>query len=379
KGDLVKLELGYGEGNPNDNIRGAGTNIYRYLGDDATVDLATQDYTGFDFISTAGNTTLNNGDLVKLVAGYGDDDEFDNIKGDGLRTYRYVDGSGVLRNLATQDYTNTALWDSVDAQWESVGSARLTTQDYGNIALWRQVNLAKSPIEVQAYVLDSSITSSGNLKSEAVSSQRIDALVIAGAVAASAGGTGVSVAGAGVAAVNLISANVSSFIDGAGTGATIIEAGTVSVTAMDTSTINAITGAATLAAGFGGTGVAIAIGVSVAHNSISNEVSAFIVNVDDVNDVVKATSGAITIAATESASISTISTAAAVSIAIGGTGVAISGAGAFAANTILTRTNAYVMDSNLVTQASGDVVISASDTSTIDATVAAVAVAVAGG
>ena len=59
---------------------------------------------------------------------------------------------------------------------------------------------------------------------------------------------------------------------------------------------------------------------------------------------------------------------------------AISGAGAAATNTILNRTNAYVEDSILTTTAlAGDVLISATDTSTIEAVVAAVAAAVGGG
>ncbi|MBT7080527.1 MAG: hypothetical protein HN929_03510, partial [Chloroflexi bacterium] len=368
EGDLVKVDAGY------DKNKGIGTTIYRYLGDDDDlVNLAAQDYIGYDYASGAGNTTLNNGDRVKLVPGYGTDDDSDNIKGDGMAVYRYLGGSDVDRDLSAQDYTDTSLWESVDVLWESVGSARLTTQDYGNTDLWRQVNLDEASIAVNAYVLDSSIMSNGEVKVEAVSTQTIDAIVISGSVAASAGSTGVSVAGAGSGAINLISADVMSYING--NGELGIDAGSISLKAEDKSTINAITGAATLAAGFGGTGVAVAIGIAAAHNSISNEVSSYIINADDVN----AKSGGISIQAIESSSISTITTAASLSVAIGGTGVAVSGAGAAATNAILTKTNAYVMNSDLSTTLSGNVIISASDTSKIDATVAALAAAVAGG
>ena len=47
-----------------------------------------------------------------------------------------------------------------------------------------------------------------------------------------------------------------------------IVAGSIAATATDNSTITATTGAASLAGAFGGTGVAIAIGIAVAQNSI---------------------------------------------------------------------------------------------------------------
>jgi len=354
KGNRVKIESGVRAGN-----------AYEYVAED--VDL-------YKYTSADGFTVLNNGDLVKLESGYGEDDPDDNIKGAGTTIYRYIGGNDVEIDLGSEDYTNSDIAAGDPDLWESVGSARLTMQDYGNTDLWRQVNLEESPIEVQAYVLDSSLKTDGILSVKAVSNQIIEALVISGSVAASAGGTGVSVAGAGVGAMNLISANVRSYIDGDGDG---IKAGSISLNADDTSTIKAITGAATLAAGFGGTGVAVAIGVAVAHNGISNDISSFITSAENS---VSTTSGAITISAKESSSISTVTTAASVSIAIGGTGVAVSGAGAAATNSIQTRTNAYVEDSVLSTTGiAGDVIIEATDSSIIDATVAAVAVAVAGG
>ena len=341
KGDRVKIEDGVKSGY-----------IYEYIGE--SVDL-------YKYTTGDGTRTVSKGDLVKLNAGY------DKTKGAATTIYRYI-GDAASVDLGNQDYSNKTLW-------ESVGSSRLTTQDYGNTDLWRQVNLVGAPTEVQAYSLNSSITAGGAFTITANASQSIEALVVAGAAAVSAGSSGVAVSGAGAGAINQISSNVKSFIEG--DGATGIEAGTMTLTASDKSTINAITGAASLAAGFGGTGVAVAIGVAVAHNSISNDVSSFIVNADTL---VKATTGAITILASESSSINSITAAASLSAGFGGTGVAVSGAGAAATNTIQNRTNAYLRNSVLTTTgAAGDVIITATDTSSIDATVAAVAVAVAGG
>jgi hypothetical protein len=188
----------------------------------------------------------------------------------------------------------------------------------------------------------------------------------------------VSISGAGAGAVNIITIDVKAFIEGdipIGDGETAgIKASSVTISAQDTSRISAVTGAASLAAGFGGVGVAVSIGVAGAYNQISNEVAAYIA---DANDGVKTTGGDITIQAIEAATINSLTAAASLAIAIGGVGVAISGAGAAATNVIMTTTEAYVLNSNL--DSSGGVTISASDTSTINAIVLATTAAIAGG
>ncbi len=81
--------------------------------------------------------------------------------------------------------------------------------------------------------------------------------------------------------------------------------------------------------------------------------------------------------AIESASIRSISFAASVAIGGGVVGIAVSGAGAQATNVILTRTNAHIDTSSIVT--TGAVNVSADDTSTITALILAVVVAVGAG
>jgi len=248
-------------------------------------------------------------------------------------------------------------------------------QDYGNNNLWQRVNLAESPNEIRAYLLNTSVDAGGTLEVEALSESTIDAIVVAGSVAVSGGGTGVSVSGAGAGALNKISNDVAAFIQG--DGATGISAGAITLIADDDSTIDAFTGSASLAAGFGGTGVAVAIGIAGAYNTISNDISSYITAADNG---VGATSGAINISATETADITSYTVAASLSAAIGGTGVAVSGAGAAAVNSILNRTNAYVEDSTITTTGTeGDMTIAATDSSSIEATVGAVAASFAGG
>ncbi|MHC4336123.1 MAG: hypothetical protein ACYSUV_20600, partial [Planctomycetota bacterium] len=114
--------------------------------------------------------------------------------------------------------------------------------------------------------------------------------------------------------------------------------------------------------------------MALAHNEIRNEVEAYIDNVSKVETL----SGAITLIAVETATIDAISAAASASVAIAGkAGIALSGAGAEARNVILTKTNAYVEDSTLIS--ADDVILNASNTSTVTATIATGSVAVGGG
>ncbi|MCK9231001.1 MAG: hypothetical protein M0P18_10020, partial [Syntrophales bacterium] len=248
----------------------------------------------------------------------------------------------------------------------------LKTQDYGNTDLWKQVNLVQSPVEVRAYTADSSIDATGNLTMTATSDQSIDALVVAGSAAASGGSVGVGVSGAGAGAVNRITTHVKAFIEGDGSAG--IVADSVTLLAEDTSRISAVTGAASLAAGLGGVGVAVSIGIAGAYNEISNDVAASIYNADNG---VKATRGAVTIEAVEAAAINAITAAASLAVSAGFVGVSVSGAGAGATNVILTKTNASI--DNSIVQSFGDLVVSAGNTATITAAVLTASAAVSGG
>jgi hypothetical protein len=148
----------------------------------------------------------------------------------------------------------------------------------------------------------------------------------------------------------------------------------VAIRAEDTSSISAITGAASLAAGFGGVGVAVSIGVSFAFNEVANDIAAYLHHADTG---VRTTEGAITVQATEAAAINSVTFAASLGVAIGGVGVSVSGAGAAATNFIFNTTDAYV--SNSVLDSAGGVTVDASDRSTINAVVAAQTASIAGG
>jgi hypothetical protein len=223
------------------------------------------------------------------------------------------------------------------------------------------------PAEVQAYVQNSSIDAAGALIQNATADQTIDAGVGAGAVGISAGLASGSGVGAGASAENKIATLVKAYIDG--DAATGISAGSITLTALDTATITSDVAAVSLSGSIGLISGAVSIGVSLSRNHISNEVAAYIANADNTGTTV----GAIALNATEEATITTTSTAVAMSAGAGLISVAASGGGADAINVILTRTNAYIANSDV--SSAGDVTLTALDTSTIDATVVGISTA----
>jgi hypothetical protein len=258
---------------------------------------------------------------------------------------------------------------------DTPGENFLLRQDYGDRTRWEQVNLVKNAADVRAYVENSSVDADGDLTLDAVSDQRIEATVLAGSVAISGGTVGVALSGAGASAANRIATQVQAFIDrDRDAGATGITAHSVALKADDTSVIDALVGAASIGAGVGAVGVSLSIGVGLAFNEISNEVSAFIRDADGTlagptDAGVITTGGGITVEALEDATIHATAAAASASAALGAVAVSLSGAGAFAFGVILTDTEAFVEDS--VLDSAGGVLISAVNDADIDAEVIA--------
>lgn len=237
---------------------------------------------------------------------------------------------------------------------------------------------AYAPLEVQAYTRDSSVDAGRDLKLTATSVQDIDAIVGSGSVAASAGGfAGIGLSGAGAVATNRVAANVMAYLDGTdpggdGLGTMGVIANTISLTARDTSAIDATVGTASVGAGFGLVGAAVSVGVSLATNEVNNQVSAFIANAAGNGQSVKTRGGGdLTILAREEATIHATGVAASASISGGLVGVSFAGAGVDVTNAIRNKTHAYIANSAIGTSANrvGDIALSATDTSSIDATV----------
>lgn len=209
-----------------------------------------------------------------------------------------------------------------------------------------------TPFEVRAYVQNSSIdASSGNLTQTATSASTVTSTVVAASAAVTAESEfGVGLGGAGADSTNHVAMWVQAAIDGDRSDG--IHATGISLIADDTSKITAITVGASLVASVAGeTGGAIAVGVSLAENKISNRIEAAIKNADNV-----VSTDPVTLSATDHSSIHTVSVAASVAVALSKeAGFSASGTGAESTNRITTKTNAWVQNSALT--ASGHVTI----------------------
>ena len=123
----------------------------------------------------------------------------------------------------------------------------------------------------------------GAVTLDAVSSETIDALTVTGSVAIAAGGsTSVGATGAGVYTENRISSDIRAFIDGDIDVDTtdVLNADSVALRASDSATIEANAAAASIGGAFGSTGVSVSIGSATAYNEITNQVDAYIANID---------------------------------------------------------------------------------------------------
>ena len=229
---------------------------------------------------------------------------------------------------------------------------------------------------VDAYIATSNINAA-SVAVAATSQQSISALTAAVAVAISGGdGSGLGVSGAGAVALNEIDLSGQRYHRRFG-DRQCRPAGhyddadlrhhhdrrSVTVTAEDSSAIDALVAAAAVAGGFGGEdGLAVAIGVSFARNSITNPVNAAITNVLQLTT----SGGAVTVAATEAAQIDAETYAAAVALSGGGTtGGAVAGGGAIAWNVIGVDTTATISGTTIgrTGNAAGDIIVTAIDSS----------------
>ena len=222
--------------------------------------------------------------------------------------------------------------------------------------------------------IDDSAVFAGAVDVSATSSETVDALVLAASVAisgSSQAATGFT--GAGAFAFNEIALDIGATIDG-GAVDPLSSAG-VSVAAADTSTIEATVFAGSVAGGFSSeNATTVAIGVSFARNSITNPVTAYIEDVP----LLTTGGGAVSVTASEDATIDAISSA--IAIGVSGSGensVAFAGGGALAANFVEATAEAYVDGSTLGDSAAqvGAVTVTATDSSAIEATIAALALA----
>ncbi len=239
---------------------------------------------------------------------------------------------------------------------------------------------ANSGQYLQAFIDNSAISAAGAVSLLANSTLTVRAQAIAGAGGVG-GGTGeglsLSLAGAGVGTVNSISSQILASIQN-GSSVTALSgggnAGDVAVNAIDTSTISAEAVGAAISVGVsgGGNSGSLSIGAAVSQNQIANKVTG------QIDSSTVSASGALSMQGTETPTITATSVAASLSIAAANmTGIAISGGGASAQNTILSDAKALITGSTVSTGGAADVI--SGSTSHITASVTTVSLAGGGG
>ena len=152
--------------------------------------------------------------------------------------------------------------------------------------------------------------------------------------------------------------------------------------ATDNSSINAAAGAAAVAAAFGKVGVAVSVGVALAHNTIETDVLAAIREVDGTNARLAATDN-IDVLADNNAVIESTAAAAALAISAGVVAVSLAGAGAYAENDIGFSSTATIVNSTIEGASSdagaADVNVIATSDTEIEALIISAAAAVSVG
>ncbi|MBT7080530.1 MAG: hypothetical protein HN929_03525, partial [Chloroflexi bacterium] len=233
----------------------------------------------YDYTTNQAPSAIRTGDMVKVLNGVRNGDVYEYIGEDTIRKSKYDDSSE----------------DGAPSEQEIY----LSKQDYGDTKLWKQVNLVQIQAPVQAYAKNSSLNAEGQINLNADAVQKIEAIVFSGSAAIAGGGIAAGLSGAGANAVNSISMDVKSFIEG--TGENAINGTDISLSASDDSSIDATVFAGSIAASFGAIGGSVSIAVAIADNSIDNIVNAYVDSVVMGTDETPA--GNLTVTALEKAEI----------------------------------------------------------------------------
>ena len=243
------------------------------------------------------------------------------------------------------------------------------------------ISVAINDVEdkVFAYIDDSTVTAtSHDVDLSAKETAVIKALTIGGAIAVGVGGSGAGVGAAGAGSGNTVKNQVYAYVQDNST-VTTVTSGSVSLIATDNSKITADGGGISLAGEAFTSGAAVSLGVAAANNDIENIVKT---NVD--TSTVKAATG-VSLSASETAIITTLSIGGAVGAALAaGGGAAVVVAGADSENTIKNQIYSYVSNSKMsksqgVFAGNGSVSSSATDNASIVSNAGGAGIAVAGG
>ncbi|MCJ8339824.1 MAG: LEPR-XLL domain-containing protein [Pseudomonadales bacterium] len=327
---------------------------------------------------------------VSVAAALGSNGASVSLSGGGADAHNNVTGSTAASVIDSAIYSsaavniNAANTSTINAKVAAVALAVSVGDPAIGVAIGAAVSrndigTSSSRYGLSAYLQDSSVDTSGALTVSSINTMTIDAGVGAGAMAiASSTGAGISGAGSGVSTVNNINADISAVVM-APSGAKSILASSLNIYAEDTSKITAVGVGASIAGSYAASdpSVALAIGVSLSENNIDNNLNASLNNI--LLGSSSARTAAVSVKAKSDVTIKATSVAASLAVALGSSGLSLSlsGGGADAHNNLTGTTSASVIDS--VIYSSAAVKVKAENDSTINATVAAVALAVSVG
>jgi hypothetical protein len=221
-------------------------------------------------------------------------------------------------------------------------------------------------------ISESTVTSGGDIALSADSDSYIWALSVAGSFSGSGGIIPISPSGSGSEAENRISKNVKAYIYDDPTSTRRIEAaGALTISAVDESTIRGYAASGSLALTLLGSGLGVAVGASVAENTIDNDVLAYISGAD-------VTASSVDVSSRSDSSVETLAVAAAISANIS-LAANFSSGGASATNTVTNNIMSYVDRNSTVTAngpaVDGGVTLTATDESDINSDVGSGALA----
>ncbi|QEI44253.1 Bifunctional hemolysin/adenylate cyclase (plasmid) [Dolichospermum sp. UHCC 0315A] len=269
----------------------------------------------------------------------------------------------------------------------------LSAENYGDIIRWEDVTDKTTEFDVTYQKTASEATKKGRIKIEAKEDATISATVTAASIAvAGSGKISIALSGGGAEAVNIIGTNTNAYI----IDSTVTSEGEVTLDARNTSLIDADVLAVSGSVGIGGKGgVAAAIGASIAHNFIGFDLIGFNADgtVQIGNDAspnkaqiqayvedstVKATTGDIRQTAISHQTITAEVWAGSVAISGGSQGaLSLSGAGVSTVNKIATQVKTYIDGAVGSRIEASNILLTAQDTSKITAKSGAAALAVA--
>ena len=189
-----------------------------------------------------------------------------------------VKGKRVLLDSALM---GNDIYEYIGDPISKINGIDLVNQNYSDESQWHLVSYSANAAITRAQLVDSQVRATGALNLEVLSSAEIKATVLAAtaAIGAAGGGSAFSLSAAGAYAENRIRSTLQSGVVGNAAAPLTIEAGQITVRAESLATIDAITGAAALSASLSGAGTAasVAIGLSLAFNSIDSDVLADVV------------------------------------------------------------------------------------------------------